>query len=413
MDIRSKIGLFSRISPVILAGVILVGCGRQDPKPVQKGGYKALPVDAVLMRVNGAELTKGALDAAVSARVKLWKIAGGKKIKAKDEKRFRGKLMGEAFRRFEENTLFAGVADEAGYRRSDDLVSVAKVNFARSLGGKKMTFEGILSGLTPDERAAVLRGIDEDLKTAFARKTLEERFRVEISDAEVDRNIAEWRAYNIRMAETNRVIFARATNLWQAVASNRMTFEDAANRYSEAEENDHESNGDWGEFDYTFLYEDRPQLAQCVGAMKVGDVSAPIEGDNGLMILKLTELTDESGAAIKEDRVDPRKKYHLARIFFRLPEFWTETPREEFRKELAHEQMAKKFDAYMDAIEKAAKIEFPHGEDVLTGGKSKKKTISREEFEKIKSGEKKVPTKKKIVRKVKKVRKAEKEKEGK
>lgn len=117
----------------------------------------------------------------------------------------------------------------------------------------------------------------------------------------VVRRIAE---YNARMVLTNALIYAQATNCWQELKAGA-DFGDMVKKYStiELERN---NNGEWGTLGRQQLEPDE-KLHAFAMANEAGAFSPPIEGDNGLMIL----------------RIDNRKgdDFALSRIFFQLPLF--------------------------------------------------------------------------------------------
>ena len=133
-----------------------------------------------------------------------------------------------------------------------------------------------------------------------------------IPDSYVDEQLANIRDYNARMVLTNAFVYARATNVWNRLKAG----EDFVKLVREETEADAErgDNGLWGIFDLADLSKE-PELQAALGALKPGEFTPPVEGDNGLMIARLNEVDDSGGLEI-------------SRIVFRLPLFYAPAPRE-------------------------------------------------------------------------------------
>ena len=152
--------------------------------------------------------------------------------------------------------------------------------------------------------------------------------------------------YNERAAQTNAVIWANASNIWQQIVSKKITFEDAANRYNQDESEP--ENGEWAAFTLDG-FNDEPELKRRIEAMTPGEITPPIEGDNGMMILKLVEIERQANGG------EPR--YVLARIFFRLPEFYETVGNEELKGEMLKTKSNKQFVKFVEGLIKAANVE--------------------------------------------------------
>ena len=133
-----------------------------------------------------------------------------------------------------------------------------------------------------------------------------------IPDSYVDEQLENIRDYNARMALSNAVVYARATNVWNRLKAG----EDFVKLVQEATEVEDEKadDGQWGVFDLSAFDQD-PALQTALKALKPGEFTPPVEGDNGLMIARLNDVDDTGGLDI-------------SRIIFRLPLFYTPAPRE-------------------------------------------------------------------------------------
>lgn len=131
-----------------------------------------------------------------------------------------------------------------------------------------------------------------------------------------DDMIAKMEARNRAMSVTNALVYAKATNVWEKLKSGA-DFVKMVKEHSEIKE-EVEDDGEWAVVDDKFLSDD-PKLLRTLRAMRPGEFSPPVEGDNGLMIVRL-------------DRYEPDDGLAVSRIFFHLPLFLTPAPKDEIVK---------------------------------------------------------------------------------
>ena len=201
--------------------------------------------------------------------------------------------------------------------------------------------------------------LDEEIESAALlgaiRRDFFTRNKIVVSDEEVA-DCKKWTAdYNARAMMTNAVIWATASNVWKSIVAGTTTLEEAANKYSE-DENDVE-NGEWASFSLD-AFSDEPELAKTISRMSPGDITPPIEGDNGLMILKLVAIE-------KGEKPSEPLRFTLSRIFFHLPEFYSLVAEEDLKREMLTTKKEKTFAAFVEALTKAVKLEYVSGEDIF------------------------------------------------
>lgn len=172
---------------------------------------------------------------------------------------------------------------------------------------------------------------------------------VSVSDQEIDKRLREIADYNITASETNALVFARATNVWQEVIAKTISFEDAAKKYSEDIYIDH--GCEWGMFTMDQL-QDEPGVLAILPNLSVGDITAPVESDGGLAILR-------------KDESDDPKMVTFSRIFFRLPLYYHEESREEAARNIQVEKERALINNKLKAIIETLKIEYPDGKDLF------------------------------------------------
>lgn len=180
---------------------------------------------------------------------------------------------------------------------------------------------------------------------------------IAIPDAELEKAKAENVAYNLKARKALAGVWNTASNDWKSVKADG-NFDALVKKYEKGK-NDHiYSDPEWGVFDLGFFRDD-PQVIRALNGMKKGDVSEPVLGDSGLLILKLTdyeEFTDDDGG--KE------RRFHLAQIFYELPVIRTEDEGE-IRAEMIKSQKRKNYDTKLKELVDSAKIEYPSGKPFL------------------------------------------------
>ena len=128
-----------------------------------------------------------------------------------------------------------------------------------------------------------------------------------------------------------------------------MAFEDAASKYSEDE---YIENGcEWGCFTLDQLQGESGVLA-LLPTIKPGDITPPIESDQGLAILR-------------KDEDDNDKTYSFSRVFFRLPYFYEEETPDQARAALHEQKCAGLVQSTIKENIEKLKIEYPDGTNLV------------------------------------------------
>lgn len=201
-----------------------------------------------------------------------------------------------------EDTVLAAAAREAGVEPgTNELARCRRQAFANFRAKKDRSYNDLmkLEGLNR-------RYWDEQVRAEALRATMEaywaEQEPTNLPPDYAEQQIRKMEQWNLTMAETNRIQFAKATNVWQRICRG-MDFPSAAKEFSEIEE-ERADAGDWAIVDAKFL-SDEPALLAWLKAAKPGDISPPIAADNGIMIARLDSLEQDEGFAV-------------SRIYFRL-----------------------------------------------------------------------------------------------
>lgn len=172
---------------------------------------------------------------------------------------------------------------------------------------------------------------------------------IEVTDLMVSERLGVISNYNRRASSTNVLVFARATNVWQQVVAKKLTFEEAAEKFSE---DAYLSSGiEWGSFSRDQL-SDEPAVLAILPTLKVGDVTPPVESDGGLAVLR-------------RDENDNPDVVSFSRIFFRLPKFYEEETADDVRAALEGELKGKVVKDALDGVAARLKVEYPDGTNVM------------------------------------------------
>ena len=303
------IRFFSRrfaFAGVVLAVCAMAGCSRSS----ESGG--------VVASVNGHSLTAAELEARAVNIATLSCHRAGKKNGKSQKQRFE-KICG-IFRKgypkiWVEDRVLQDFAAANGLEVSPSLLKQFQNGALRNFGGKGEKYADLvaLEGMNVD--------FWEDQVRADALRHVVERhwaklYPTNLPPTYADDMIAKMEARNRAMTVTNALVYAKATNVWEKLKAGA-DFVKMVKEFSEIKE-EVEDDGEWAIVDDKFLADD-PKLLRTLRAMKPGEFSPPVEGDNGLMIARLDRYESDDGLAV-------------SRIFFHLPIFLTPAPKDEIVK---------------------------------------------------------------------------------
>lgn len=231
----------------------------------------------------------------------------------------------------------------------------ARMLFQRGCQNELVPWVTFAKDFTGDAGKELASEIENAAILSAVRRNFFEKNKIVVSDEEMLK-CKDWLTdYNARATSTNAVIWANASNVWQRIVKGEMTLEEAANKYSE--DADDRENGEWAAFPLN-TFSDEPELAKTIARMTPGDITPPIEGDNGLMILKLV------GIEKPEKPTDP-ERYVLARVFFRLPEFYSVSEGEALKEEMLATKRDRAFAEFVEALTKSVKLEYVNGKEIF------------------------------------------------
>ena len=325
---------FRRLMAVAAVLVSLTGCERSSCPDSAAAGRPVVSVDGVV-------LTRGQLDARVALMLKLAR-RGNPQLSESAYLSLSNQLVTTYPKVFVPRALASRYA-----ARERIEVPPATLQRFRQLALRRVSF------LRARSYDAVLKALGDDaglFDGQVREEALMEAVRTHVIAANPTNlpsdyaavRLAEIKDYNARMSATNRLIHARANAVWRRLKAGE-PFEQMVEAYTELPE-ERADKGEWGLLDRKLL-EDSPALLRAVSAIKPGEFSAPVEGDNGLMIARLDEKNEQN------------EEYSLSRIYFRLPMYAREAPAEELIAEAQRKHGERVWAETLATWEKQAKIE--------------------------------------------------------
>ena len=351
-----------KIFAAILVAGILAGCGERDAggssnalpeqTPVEGATYDGLKdTDAVII-VDGTPITKGELERSVALRVILQSNRRKSAIDDQERARIERTIRSQAPAGLVQMAAIEGYALKNGLAPSNE--SLAKYRERAFKMYRKAPQKGYddLKASLPAELQEVLDSqIAMEALVAAIEEAEYEKSPLEIPEELVEERISTAERYNEIAQATNALVFARATNVWEEIRAGG-DFAQIAEKYTE-DDDGKGCGGEWGLFELGQLAGD-DEVVRLLKEMKPGDFSPPIEGDNGLMIMKLMNVTD----------TEPQR-YEISRVFFQLPEFLEIPTAETVMAEEMKEYRAKLLNERIRDLVVKARLEYPYGKQIL------------------------------------------------
>ena len=352
--------------------LIFAGCSKESsekavvaPKSTEKAA-RPRPI----VSVNGYALTHSNLNEKVEVMAKLMSTVNPKmtldavenakkRLKIAYPQGFIRETVLEDYARKEKIEVGADILEQV---RSNVLAAVKSGSGAKlSYPQLKKKFGSLGAGL--DEMIRI-RAVEMAVRDAvLAKKPLE------LPADYAASQLKKIREANAEMAQTNILIYARATNVWEQLKGGA-DFKETAVRYTEIEQ-EAKDGGEWGSLGLNQLQPDN-KLIEWAQKLEVGQFSPPIEGDNGLMILRLDGKKGED--------------YNFSRIYFKLPLFIQEISEEELLKKRRARHEREVWGHAVSTLLKSAKVKWPKkvhkkkkgSKSELKSKKNRKNDVDRE-----------------------------------
>ena len=340
------------LAVIEIAFLIGLGCSKSETvvNGESKGAnssFAALRDEDVLVRVGKNEFTKASFKRLCALRTRMLELANAGKMQRELNKNAIELQTLVAYpSKVTVETCISDYAATNGISVAKEHIDAARKLFQKASNKPFLSWKSFLKNFS---------GVAlEELESEVAKMAMQNAVRqwyfmknpVVVTDEEAA-DCQKWIAdYNARAAQTNSVIWANASNIWQQIVKKQIAFEDAANKYTQDE--CEPVNGEWAAFTLD-AFADEPRLARTIKNMVPGEITPPIEGDNGLMILKLV--------GIDEPKDGGASRYMLSRVFFRLPEFYETVSTAELKKEMFKTKEGKTFVKFVDGLTKIVGME--------------------------------------------------------
>ena len=331
------------ILAVTFSLLFVSGCSDETQRDSSRAEKPEIGVEGEskpLIKVNGRALNSERLKKMVELRVKLESMRKRKLRKDAIDK-IKKRAASEAIPFFVQSTLYASYLSTKGMSVDKGAVEKYNANMARMC--KVKDFKDLRSKLSLEETKILDEFVLGTLTIEKAKNHIISQSFINVSTAEVDKVLSRIDRANIVAAATNRLVFAHATNVWKEISSKKITFEEAVTDHSEDEVVS--EGGEWGFFGKDMLRGEDALLGFLEKA-KQGDVSAPIECDNGVCIIKVIALPSAEDS-----------NYRLARVFFRLAEEYEIPQRSEVEAGLRKKAESKAIAAEFEKLVKSSLIE--------------------------------------------------------
>lgn len=290
------------LSYILILGMF--GCSKESSNVDFDEGKSS--ENSVLIRIDDACLTKGELECRVSLRKCMFAHFTGKSITGAGElAALKGRIIDE-FIRDELLLNAAGEFAKTNQTLRAEFLDEIREKFLSQKAKGTNTVKTLVGSLAKKDKDTFDRLLEKEvLIEAFLQKSYGNL--LNLSDKAVEEGIAGLTEYNKKASLTNEITYALATNIWKKAMGGE-DFSKLVNQYSK--DPDKYPGGDMGEMtEVDFADED--ELWNKLWKMKDGEVTAPIETNMGLEIVKVNAHLSESESNSGD------KALRLSRIFLR------------------------------------------------------------------------------------------------
>lgn len=327
---------------------VCLGCD----KPTEK------PVGDVLVKVGELSLTEAQLKRATEACLSTFqsKKKGKTSAREKNAEKLRARAEAKSLVAELNYMLVVSHAQGRGVVPSADEVKKVEDEYSTSYFGKKGRF-GDFASVLPQEDFKVISDQVKKLAVvqAFADRQYADKYRV--AESEITASWTNVVAHNKFVDATNDCIYATANDLVRRARAGE-DFAKLADAYSQDE--DKEQGGvllGLHKDDYAW---DKPEVWNAIAALKPGEVTAPLDSEDGLAIFKLNSV---SNCLCSGEESLEEKDYHLQRIIFHRALKYPYESAEELGVELRAQKKRQMWRQMIIDLTAESPLSFPSGFD--------------------------------------------------
>ena len=373
---------------VFLSAVLFfAGCGNEEPKA--PGIYvdeaknvlmKDLSPSDVIVRVNGVDITKKDFLVRRSLNEKVYRLRnkielGAKNRKAKKYIQSMERSIPDEYIRHE---LVRQAADEAGIVVPEKLLKAEFKKFLNYIGRPKDSMDKVLARLGNDEGRVLVDFMKDGLRAEILRDTLATNGYYTVTDEMVSNHLARITAWNENADRLNEKARKKASHFREKVV-NGADFAELGKKTAQIHP---EYAEEWDSFQLMEFSEENQQLRDWLKTANAGDISGPIDLDDGIAIVKVVDKWKEPQGQGHE----PVDEFELVRCTFKAYQYTLVETEEEIRKQYRIELEKNLMSQLGERLWKNAVIEFPNGSDFWGNAKkTDKEAVSEEAADKEES----------------------------
>lgn len=351
--------------------LLLSGCGKEEVKA--PGLYvdetksvlmKDLSPRDVVVRVNGVDITKKDFLVRRGLNEKIYRLRnkielGTKNRKAKSYIQTMEKSIPDEYIRHE---LVRQAADEAGITVPEKRLKSEYKKFLNYIGRPKDSMEKVVALIGKDEGRVLVDFMREGIRAELLRDTLATNGYYTVTDEMVSNHLARIVAWNKNADRLNEKARKKADQFREKVL-NGGDFKELGKKTAQIHP---EYAEEWDSFQLMEFSEENQQLRDWLATANAGDISGPIDLDDGIAIVKVVDKWKEPQGEGNE----PVDEFQLVRCTFTAYQYTLVETEDEIRRQYLAELEKNLMGQLGDRLWANAVIEFPNGKDFW--GKAKK-----------------------------------------
>ena len=353
----------------IMALAVLAGCGDGTTSTNSKGAsaektpYSSLATNAVIVSVNGLELTKQDAEQRADLAFALLRVKSHFQGNPRDPQvraLFVRKIVGQ----FISETLISQAASKDGVVPTKDSIEEARGEIVATFGDNELSFD--------EFSKKIPKKLREDLDKRIATAAIVyDYIKAKLGDQATvtEKDIDEVMAFaEEKRTESNRLMAeqrAKAAELHKRLLNGEDFATVAKESYTADDDN---CDGTWGEFTAAIIESMYPGILKLVTPLKPGEFTAPVEFDEGMYIIQL--VSREGSGAPSVFTAQP-ETLTLKRIVVALPVLYEVGSRAAIKHDLLAERMKRyQKEKLLPSLQQKANILWPNGK-ISYGSKEK------------------------------------------